>query len=553
MEDKKLLWGWVLAFLGVFVVEGLSKVFIAYSGQVIDSNPIVFTCVTFNISALILLLIGGKGKLSKETMRSLQTWGYGFVMLALYIIAFLLFKEAGAAEGGFLQRASVIFSVFAAWLFFDRKVSLVKVIGLIIVGAGVFLMISGTPKDNLASVLLLVILWGFFHAIRAFIAEMHAPHAKAASLQDPRTRARVIGFVMFVVSLFFTIVSLTLAFINYLSLESMPEIIPSFDDFTNKQTIIMAMLVGVLFTAPLRVIEFTSSHTIKAENFLAVSCFASVATLFWQWITSPITGMTLAEFSTLDMLSGVLVVLGGFILACSSIFVKSKKNIFEQYLKYSAQDLESVEETREIIANSLEHFKSDLSKTAKALGVSINVLEAVLSDKERLLSFNDNTLRNVARSYRKNVAGSDALTGLLNRAGFMTALKAASFESDKLSLFFIDLNKFKPVNDTYGHEAGDFVLQEIAKRLRTLFPKKSLITRLGGDEYCILLLGQDKLYAEAKIEIISKELEKAISYKDNLIQISGSIGLASYPEDTENAEELINLADKKMYTEKKER
>tara|TARA_Y100001960_G_scaffold240966_1_gene254566 strand:+ start:100 stop:516 length:417 start_codon:yes stop_codon:yes gene_type:complete len=132
----------------------------------------------------------------------------------------------------------------------------------------------------------------------------------------------------------------------------------------------------------------------------------------------------------------------------------------------------------------------------------------------------------------------------------MTALKAASFESDNLSLFFIDLNKFKPVNDTYGHEAGDYVLQVIAERLKELFPNKSLITRLGGDEYCILLLDTDKSQAESKIKLISQELEKEIVYQDAKISISGSIGLANYPVDTNNAEELISLADKQMYVKK---
>ncbi|PPR08703.1 MAG: putative signaling protein, partial [Proteobacteria bacterium] len=159
----------------------------------------------------------------------------------------------------------------------------------------------------------------------------------------------------------------------------------------------------------------------------------------------------------------------------------------------------------------------------------------------------------VARNYRKNVATSDALTGLLNRTGFMTALKAASFESDNLSLFFIDLNKFKPVNDTYGHKAGDYVLQVIADRLRDLFPHKSLITRLGGDEYCILLLDTDKFQAESKIKLISKELEKEINCEGALISVSGSIGLANYPADTNNAEELISLADKQMYIKKEGR
>lgn len=253
------------------------------------------------------------------------------------------------------------------------------------------------------------------------------------------------------------------------------------------------------------------------------------------------------------MIAGVLITIGALIMSISKIINTRKNNkevYFKKYLKVSFQDLESIDETREIIANALEHFNSDIKRVSKALELPIRIVNAVLNDKQKVISFKEDVLRKVARLYRKNVATADALTGLLNKGGFMTALKTASFESDILSLYFIDLNKFKPVNDTYGHEAGDYVLQVIAERLRELFPNQSLITRLGGDEYCILLLGITKEEAEEKIPLINEVLEQEIVYNEHKISVSGSIGMANYPEDTKNIEELITLADSQMYVEK---
>jgi len=549
--SRQLIIGWILAFIGSVIIVPLSKVFIAFSGQVIHVNTFVYIAVAFNMSSLVLLLYGGKGKLSNETMRSLQTWGYGLITICLYVIAFMLFTEAGATEGGFLQRSSVIFTVIAAWLFFSRKQSLLKLLGLSIITVTLVMMIFNNNAEKALHLLALVGLWGLFHTIRLFIAETHQTHSKAVQLQDPKSRARVIGLVMFVVSMAFTIGLLLLASLNTFYAEgSLGTSIPTLADFIDRKTILMGMFLGAFFVTVNSIIEFTTSNSIKAENVQAIGCLSPLITYFWEWITSPLTGLNLTIFDTTDFILGIVMTIGGLIMIFASIKPNKKEDKLKKYLTYSAQNLQPVEDSREIIANTLEHFNSDIKKSCKALGIDSVVLYAVLEDESKVLAFKEDILKKVARNYRRNVAGADALTGLLNRIGFMTALKSASHESDNLSLFFIDLNKFKPVNDTYGHEAGDHVLQVIAERLKELFPNKSLITRLGGDEYCILLLDTDKSQAEAKINLISQELEREIAYQDAKISISGSIGLANYPVDTNNAEELISLADKQMYVKK---
>ena len=176
-----------------------------------------------------------------------------------------------------------------------------------------------------------------------------------------------------------------------------------------------------------------------------------------------------------------------------------------------------------------------------------------MQDREKVLAFKDKVLTDVTRRYRRNVASNDPLTGLINRSGFMSEVKIAPTKSNSFCVLFIDLDKFKPVNDTYGHEAGDFILIEVAKRLKTLFPNNASITRLGGDEYCLLLLDTEKQDIEHLITKIKEALTIPFTYNEHTITIGGSVGLAHYPSDTKTPEDLLKIADEGMYREKKER
>jgi diguanylate cyclase (GGDEF)-like protein len=555
MNFSKQTIGWIQGIITVFIFLGINQIVSRYSSVVLEVNPVVFSCCAFASCALILIAIGGHGPLVKETIRSVDTWLYGFVLMLSYIIGLILYAYVTSTELTMLQKISVSLTLFCSWLFLARKPDLYQLIGASIVTIGVIIVAYDVKSEYKGYVFFMSFLYGFVQAARVFLAELHRVHSKAADMSnDPKAKMRVIGFIMLIVSVIFISGSLLVALVQQIDGQAILKGLPTLDSFQHKPTIIAGLLSGILLMAPLRVLEFSSAKIIKAENFMVLLTFMTVSTLFWEWATQGLTGMDIKSISGLDLVAVLFITLGGLTISLTRKLKKKDKNDeFKEYLKYSAQDVEAVEETREIIANALEHFNSNLKQTAKALNIPVKVLTAILEDKEKILAFKPDTLSQVAKSYRKNVATADSLTGLLNKGGFMTALKAASFESDQLSLFFIDLNKFKPVNDTYGHEVGDFVLQIVATRLQELFPNKSLITRLGGDEYCILLLDTTKEQAEEKIEIISQALEQEIIYNNHKIIISGSIGLAHYPTDTKNAEELITLADKQMYVKKEGR
>jgi len=152
----------------------------------------------------------------------------------------------------------------------------------------------------------------------------------------------------------------------------------------------------------------------------------------------------------------------------------------------------------------------------------------------------------------------DYLTKLPNRVLFYDRVKQeiayAKREQKKFALMFLDLDDFKKVNDKFGHDIGDQLLQGVAKRFSKLLRKTDTICRLGGDEFIILLprLAQPRENAVDVALKIFNSLNEPFLIKNNKICINTSIGIALYPDDGDEEEVLIKSADKAMYLAKKE-
>lgn len=151
----------------------------------------------------------------------------------------------------------------------------------------------------------------------------------------------------------------------------------------------------------------------------------------------------------------------------------------------------------------------------------------------------------------------DKLTGLANRKLFedeFEKLKRESAESgNNIGIIFIDIDKFKEINDNYGHAVGDQVLEKLASRMKNNLKEGDLIARLGGDEFVIALAdldSKDKIIKVAKRLI--KKLENPVTVGENNISTSVSGGISFYPEDSDELERLIKNADSAMYRAKRE-
>lgn len=149
----------------------------------------------------------------------------------------------------------------------------------------------------------------------------------------------------------------------------------------------------------------------------------------------------------------------------------------------------------------------------------------------------------------------DALTGLFNKGHFMDELAQDDRRENKGEvLLMIDLDGFKPINDIYGHAAGDRALQAVGTMLLKNIRETDTVGRLGGDEFGVILRGADEKAAQCKAEKIQKELSGNLKFvwDDVLITVRGSVGIYKI-QDGQSAEESLKAADKVMYAIKQEK
>ncbi len=167
----------------------------------------------------------------------------------------------------------------------------------------------------------------------------------------------------------------------------------------------------------------------------------------------------------------------------------------------------------------------------------------------------DITDRRDAQERIRTAALYDPLTGLPNRALVFEygnrMLAAAARGSRRTSLLFIDLDRFKPINDTYGHEAGDHVLKEVAQRLSACTRKADLVGRLGGDEFVVLLSqAEGRLHECTVAQHILRTVSQPIRMDDISLEVTPSIGIARYPDHGADFDTLLHAADRAMYEAK---
>ncbi len=197
-----------------------------------------------------------------------------------------------------------------------------------------------------------------------------------------------------------------------------------------------------------------------------------------------------------------------------------------------------------------------VGKGGQAHWVEIRVSRLHIQDKSFLLSVVDITARKDAENRLKEYATYDELTGVYNRRVGLTMLEQEIHQSQRegkpLSICFVDINGLKKVNDTWGHDEGDFLIQSISGVMREELRKGDLLCRLGGDEF--LMVYKNCNYANAvKIwERIDEELRELNSESLKEYEISVSRGILEYNQSLHaDVHEFINQADKKMYVNKR--
>ena len=221
------------------------------------------------------------------------------------------------------------------------------------------------------------------------------------------------------------------------------------------------------------------------------------------------------------ILSGILVLIGGIAFSWRKIedAVKSLSRLNQSFMEITAGNF---------------HSKAEMGKFSELNEMAGYFNHMVASIRER-----DEQLYELAHR--------DSLTGLGNRTCFLQWIRGAVTENEPFALFFLDLDNFKMINDTYGHYRGDQVLKKVAEKLRSVAGERALVARIGGDEFVFLVPDWQDSPGLAWVEALHKTMSRPETMDDYIFSTASSIGIAIFPQDSCVADELLRFADMAMY------
>lgn len=230
------------------------------------------------------------------------------------------------------------------------------------------------------------------------------------------------------------------------------------------------------------------------------------------------------------------------------------------FINYDLQ-LDGLEETTNRSLNEKGFWRGEVRNRRKSGEVYIeNLSISIVSDElgqllNYIVIFSDITQSKTHEAELDYVAHHDPLTGLPNRRLLTERLQQAMLKSrrdnDFLALCYIDLDNFKPINDKYGHDIGDRVLIEISNRLMSALRESDTVSRIGGDEFILLLpnlKSEDELHALLLRSMV--KLQESVTFSGYQVRVSASIGVVLFPADDVDADTLLRHADQAMYIAK---
>ena len=250
--------------------------------------------------------------------------------------------------------------------------------------------------------------------------------------------------------------------------------------------------------------------------------------------------------------------------------VLTKNEKIKETVKKAATDLTSVNKVLKqkkvpihVMKGALTQNEGAEQQVTKAAGdlklvnlkLAKELAERMAIESELAEARDDLSKSQVETEEAQQIALQDALTGIPNRVSFEQGFDHGLIQAQRhgwgLAVLFIDLDEFKSINDLYGHDVGDQVLQMVANRLRSSLREEDLVSRWGGDEFvCLLFDVKQEADATRLAEKIIEQVAEACEFQGTTFSINASIGIAIYPTDGETAEILFKKADTAMYKAK---
>lgn len=244
-------------------------------------------------------------------------------------------------------------------------------------------------------------------------------------------------------------------------------------------------------------------------------------------------------------------------LKSKRILGKSYRSLIAKYI--SPEQQQAIADDLEATGSWRGEIKFHLSKkhTVIAWASIIAIRNQFNEVGNYIITLSDITDYKNAMEHIEHLARCDALTNLPNRftciERLQQAINSAQRKKEKIAVMFIDLDRFKLINDTLGHAIGDMLLVEVARRLKSSVRNSDIVARLGGDEFVVVLPEQgttDTVFRVA--DKILRNLGQSYQLQNHEIFSSPSIGIAFFPDDGENVEEVMKNADVAMYHAKSE-
>jgi len=209
-----------------------------------------------------------------------------------------------------------------------------------------------------------------------------------------------------------------------------------------------------------------------------------------------------------------------------------------------ALELDSFEQSPNLSTRFSAHSVSELGVISRSLN---KLMEWVHSNADKLKEQRDQIYQ---------LANHDHLTDLpvwrLGRDRLELAIAWSQRTRDPIGVMFVDLDGFKAINDTYGHDAGDFLLREVANRLKGQLRLEDTVARMGGDEFVVILARQASKESTQQIAMrIIEAVTQKVDFEKHELHVGASIGIAIYPTHGNDVESLLSAADKAMYSVKR--
>lgn len=526
--------------LATMCLWGINMVIARYTVANLHMNSYLLSTIMLFVASSVLLLVAGKGAKVSESLKNPFTWIYSVLHIMLNTANYTALIYVTSTHSMLLQVINIILGFGIGSIFLGKKLSKNDILGSVTIFSGIVLLLSTLEFKQAVSGMSAVLLAATCHVLRTVIAEKHPIAREAKSFSD---YCRVLAYILLTTSASCVFFALIVGVINQVdpTLELF-SFLPSLNNMITKEQLLFTTGMGVFLMPLAMYCFFYGAQKAGTNNFLIYTAYMPVVTFTLEYFAD-VLGIMQAPPVTYKEILSALFIMGG------SLYIGYSRNkAIKKSTKLAPKAKKELYVLRDTIKTALICFDDNYDEVAKVLGVGKRTLINIMTKNQAV---SENIKNKIIYNHASKVASLDHLTGALNKSSCDLKLKDL-VNVDKALVVFIDLDKFKPINDTYGHDAGDAILKGIADRLMEEFKTPNIVARLGGDEYCLIIYGLDQRQENKYVNKIKKLITEPfiIEGLDNEIQVDCSVGAAHYPSEGDCGLELKKVADERMYEEK---